>query len=176
MFESFVYTVIDIYFNHSSVLQKTEFSFDEGRGMQNLSAQYLACFMALSQSINRYNIGPHHLVFRDISWVPYAKDHILSVLSRNKSHNSVALHCGCLEIANTCVMNSFSLGSLHMCNKFLLVRALSSSATNSPIVQIPQCTSPISTMHNFVAEMCIRVHISATNWCIVEYFCDASWD
>ena len=33
-----------------------------------------------------------------------------------------------------------------------------------------------STMHHFVAEMCICVHISVTTWCIVEYLPDALWD
>ena len=30
-------------------------------------------------------------------------------------------------------------------------------------------------MHHFVTEMCIRVHISVTKWCIVEYVTGAFW-
>ena len=31
-------------------------------------------------------------------------------------------------------------------------------------------------MHHFVTEMCTRVHISVTKWCIVGYLPDAWWD
>ena len=31
-------------------------------------------------------------------------------------------------------------------------------------------------MHHFVIEMCTRVHISVTKWCIVGYLPDAWWD
>ena len=32
------------------------------------------------------------------------------------------------------------------------------------------------TMHHFVTEMCTRVHISVTKWCIVGYWTNALWD
>ena len=32
------------------------------------------------------------------------------------------------------------------------------------------------TVHHFVTEMCTRVHISVTKWCIVGYLSNASWD
>ena len=32
---------------------------------------------------------------------------------------------------------------------------------------------PYPTMHHFVTEMCTRVHISVTIWCIVGYLSDA---
>ena len=35
---------------------------------------------------------------------------------------------------------------------------------------------PYPTMHHFVTEMCTRVHISVTKWCIVGYLPDALWD
>ena len=35
---------------------------------------------------------------------------------------------------------------------------------------------PYPTMHDFVTEMCICVHISVTKWCIVGYKSDALWD
>ena len=43
---------------------------------------------------------------------------------------------------------------------------------NCTVVQIPQCTrDQYPTMPHFISEMCTRVHISVTKWCIVEYIC-----
>ena len=47
---------------------------------------------------------------------------------------------------------------------------------NRPISQITQCIRQNPTMHHFVTEMCTRVHISVTKWCILGYGTDAFWD
>ena len=40
---------------------------------------------------------------------------------------------------------------------------------NRPISQIPECICAISHNAPFVTEMCTRVHISVTKWCIVGF-------
>ena len=49
------------------------------------------------------------------------------------------------------------------------------------IIELTHLTNPIMhgkypTMHHFVTEMCTRVHISVTKWCIVGYEIGALWD
>ena len=40
---------------------------------------------------------------------------------------------------------------------------------NAPVVPYP-------ILHHFVTEMCTRVHISVTKWCIAGYLSDAPWN
>ena len=46
----------------------------------------------------------------------------------------------------------------------------------SPISQTPQYIRKYPTMHHFVRELCTRVHISVTKWCIVGYRTGALWN